>query len=233
MKVEISMAANWAFRNEEFTTGDIRLAIKDGLPKPMRDELDDHPEDYRSLTYEDWCDLLYNIKVKDERKRASGNIKKIAAARVASLSESNKPVRIPRRKKAKTGVSNPHKTPRRAHDRHHVTQRYYILCKKAGMTERRYMSHSIKDCTGMRTKRNIKDRMGGPSGSRNHAVQQHKKTKKKWKKELKALKKQNKMLYRIAKKSGSRCELHKTRRPGNRLRRIHILPVSIGVPIPC
>ena len=38
MKGESAMAANWALRNEEFTTGDLRLAIRDGLPKSMRYE---------------------------------------------------------------------------------------------------------------------------------------------------------------------------------------------------
>ena len=59
------------------------------------------------------------------------------------------------------------------------------------MPERKYMSHSTKDCTVMRTKRPIKDRIGGPSGISNHAVQQHKKSENKWKTELKALKNLN------------------------------------------
>ena len=45
------MAANWSVRNKEFTNSDLRLSIRDGLPKSMRDELDDHPEDYCYLTY--------------------------------------------------------------------------------------------------------------------------------------------------------------------------------------
>ena len=47
------MVANWSVRNEEFTTSDRRLDTKDGLPKAISGELDDHPEDYCSLTYED------------------------------------------------------------------------------------------------------------------------------------------------------------------------------------
>ena len=86
--------------------------------------MDDHPEDYRSLTYEDWCDLLSTIEFKDERKISAVNTKKIASARAASLSDSDKLVRIPRRKKSKTGVSNSHKTPRRAHNRNHGAQHY-------------------------------------------------------------------------------------------------------------
>ena len=70
MKVESAMANNWNAQKEYFITSDLQLAIKDVLPKSMRDELNDHPEDYCSLTYEDWCDLLSTIKVKDERKRA-------------------------------------------------------------------------------------------------------------------------------------------------------------------
>ena len=69
------------------------------------------------------------------------------------------------------------------------------------------MSHSTKYCTGVRTKRSIKYGMGGPIGSRTHAVQQHNKSENKWKKDLKALKKQNKMINNIAKKSGSRREI--------------------------
>ena len=82
MKGERLMAANWSVSNEQFTTTDLRLAIKDGIPKTMRDELDDHPEDYRSLNYEDWCDLLSKIKIKNEKERAAVHIKMIYSATV-------------------------------------------------------------------------------------------------------------------------------------------------------
>ena len=71
MKGESATAANWNVHNEEFTISDLRLAIKGGLPKYMRDELDNHPEDYRYLIYEYWCDLLSTNEVKYERKRAA------------------------------------------------------------------------------------------------------------------------------------------------------------------
>ena len=112
MKGYSELAANWNVRDEEFTIIGIQLAIKDRLTKSMRDELDNHPEDYRSLTYEDCCDLLSAIKVKDERKRAAVQIKKINSARAASLSDSDKSVSILRKKKANTGVlrsKNPQK----------------------------------------------------------------------------------------------------------------------------
>ena len=140
--------------------------------------MDDHPEEYRSLTYEDWCDLLSTIEVKYERKRAAGHIKKIDSARAASLSNSNESMRVMHRKKAKTDVSNSHKPPRREHKRHHGAQCYFVIYKKAGMPECKYMSHSTEYCTGVRTKRSIKDGMGGPVGIRNHAVQHHNKPEK-------------------------------------------------------
>ena len=104
------------------------------------------------------------------------HIKNIDSAMVASLSESDKSVRIPMRKKVKTGVLDSHKFPRRAHDRHHGAHRYCLLCKKAVIPERKYALHSTEYCTGVRTKRFIKDGIGGPIGSRTHAVQQHKKS---------------------------------------------------------
>ena len=80
MKDESAMSDHWSVRNKDFTVSDLRLAIRDGLPKSMRDELDDHTEDYCSLTYEDWCELLSIIEVKYERKIAAVNIKKIASS---------------------------------------------------------------------------------------------------------------------------------------------------------
>ena len=75
------------------------------------------------------------------------------------------------------------------------------------MPEHKYVSHIAKYFTGVRTKHSIKDGMGGPIGSKTHDVQQHKNSENKWKKELKALKNQNKMIYIIAKKSGSRRKI--------------------------
>ena len=49
--------------------------------------------------------------------------------------------------------------------------------------------------------------MEGSVGSRADTVKQYKKSENKWKKELKALKNQNKMLYSIVKNSGSRIEI--------------------------
>ena len=101
--------------------------------------MNDHTEAYCSLTYEDCFDLLSTIEIKDERQMAAGHIKKIASVRAASLSNSDKLVRVPKRNKAKTSVSDYHKSPRRAHYRHHGSHRYCVLFKKEVMPERKYM----------------------------------------------------------------------------------------------
>ena len=83
---------------------EVRLAIKDGLPSYIQDELEEHPEVYCSLTYEYWCDLLPKIEVKDEMKRAASQIKNMASARAASIYYSDESVSIPRKRKSRTGV---------------------------------------------------------------------------------------------------------------------------------
>ena len=110
------------------------------------------------------------------------HIKNIYFLKSASLSIINESVSITRRKKDKTGVLISNKSPRRAHERHHGAHRYCVLYKEEVMPERKYASHSAKDCTGVRTQRSTKDGMGGPIGSRTHAGQQHKNSENKWKK---------------------------------------------------
>ena len=114
-------------------------------------------------------------------------IKKITSARADFLSDSYKSVRIPRNKKAKTGILRSNKYPKKAH-RHHDIHHYCVLCKKAGIPKRKYTSHSAKDFNSVHTNRNIKDGMGVSMVIRTDAVKQYKKSEKR-KKELKALKK--------------------------------------------
>ena len=55
-----------------------------------------------------------------------------------------------------------------------------------------------------------------------------------WKKEMKALKKQNKMIYIISNKSGLRREIKRINKiRGEILRRVATLPVIIRNMIPC
>ena len=75
---------------------------------------------------------------------AATQIKIIASARAASLSDSDGSVRIPRKKKARTGVLCSNKEPNISAPNHNVTQNYVVLLKKAGIYERKYMSNSSK-----------------------------------------------------------------------------------------
>ena len=65
------------------------------------------------------------------------------------------------------------------------------------MPEIKYMLHSAEDRKGMRTNRTINDGMGGSVVSRDDTMKQYKKSEKKWKKNLKALNNQSKIIYSI------------------------------------
>ena len=52
MKGESYEEANWKFLGQYFTVSEIRVATKQRLPSSIQDELDDHQEDYRSLSHE-------------------------------------------------------------------------------------------------------------------------------------------------------------------------------------
>ena len=101
----------------------------------MQDELEDHQEDYHDLTHEDLCDLLSKIEVKDNMKMAITQIKKIASSRSAYLSDSDRSVRTPRKKKSILGASvlQSNKGYHGKATEQHSTQRHFLLCKKAGI----------------------------------------------------------------------------------------------------
>ena len=163
------------------------------------------------MIYEDWCNLLYRIKVKDNREREATQIKKIDSARSASIPESNKYVRIQRKKKARLGdgVLCSNKGSHNKAPTHHGNHHHCMLFKKAGIPEQKYMPYIDEDCFGKcSNQKTIKDGLGGNMGSRDETVKQYKKYKSKWNKEVKALKNQKRMLFSISNKSGSCRELN-------------------------
>ena len=177
VKGESAEADNCTFLNQEFMSSEVLLAIKDRLPLSMQGDLEDHPEKYCSFTYEYWCDLLSTIEVKYERKRAVAHIKNIASAIEASLYDRDKSVMIPRKKKASNSFLCPQKKQKKA-QKYHGIQHYHILCKKAGISELKYILHSAEYCTGVRNNQTIKDVMGGSAGNRADSVNQYKKSEK-------------------------------------------------------
>ena len=85
----------------------------------MQDELDNTQECYSSLAHEVWCDLLYIIKVKDNRKREANQIKRLATSKAASHSKRNESIRLPLKKKAMTGVITNRKQKGENKPKHH------------------------------------------------------------------------------------------------------------------
>ena len=161
------------------------------------------------MNHEYWCDLLSTIEVKDKRKRAATDIKKIGYARAYSLSNSNGSFRIPRKNKARTGFLQLNKRLHNKAHNHHGNQILCVIYKKSGMPERNYMLHSAEECfVNCTNQKNIKDVLGEPMGIRDEGVKQYKKSESKWKKYLKALKKQKKIISSISNNSGSRLELN-------------------------
>ena len=69
------------------------------------------------------------------------------------------------------------------------------------------MLHSAEGLRGMRTNRTINNGMGGSVVSRADTMKHYKKSEKKWRKDLKALKNQSKIIYSISNKYGLRCEI--------------------------
>ena len=72
------------------------------------------------------------------------------------------------------------------------------------------MSHSSEKCFGKCSdQQSIKEVLGGALYNRADAIKHYKKYEHKWKKELKALKNKNKIIFIIDKKYGARRELKK------------------------
>ena len=77
MKSNVYEAANWKVRNKELSVHDIQVAIKDGIPSSIQEELEDSQEDYGSFAHKERCDLFSTIKARDNRKMAETQIKKL------------------------------------------------------------------------------------------------------------------------------------------------------------
>ena len=122
-------AYNWKLRDKELSVYDIQVAIKDGIPSSMQDELEDNQEVYRSLAHKDWCGLFSTTKVKDNRKRDAIQINKLATFKAASLSDSNNSTSIPRKKNSRTCVC--FKQQGKKTTKKQIAHNFCVLCKKS------------------------------------------------------------------------------------------------------
>ena len=146
---------------------------------------------------------MSTIKVKDNRKRSATQIKNIATSKVASQYDSNELIRVPRKKRGRTGIIPNRKQQRKKTPKHNRNQCYCIIFKKAGIPDQNYILHSSYFFYKRSDQHSFKDWLGGYLGNRADSVKKYKNSEQKWKKDLKSLKNQNKMLYIIAKESGS------------------------------
>ena len=103
----------WGIHNKVLSENEIYIAIKDGLPSFMKDELKDNQEDYLSPDHEYWCDILSTIVVKDYRKRYVTQINMLVTSRDASNDDCDESVRFPRKKRVRTSVIPSHKQQRK------------------------------------------------------------------------------------------------------------------------
>ena len=88
------------------------------------------------------------------------------------------------------------------------------------MSDQKYMLHSTEYCFGnISYQKFIRDILGGTMVIMSESVKQYKKSKNQWREQLKALKKQNKMLYILANNSGSRREIEKIKAKASKKRR--------------
>ena len=91
-----------------------------------------------------------------------------------------------------------------------VIHRYLIIYKNSLITENSYMSNSAETWFGnISDQKYLKKGLGGNLGNIDSAVKHLNKSEKNFKRELNSIKKQKKILYRMAKHTGSRRYLKK------------------------
>ena len=83
-----------------------------------------------------------------------------------------------------------------------------MLCRKAGITEHKWNSHSYENFFGdISDKQSVKDLLGETLVNRADYVKHYKKSEHKWKGGLKALKREKNIIFSMANKFGSCHEI--------------------------
>ena len=138
------------------------------------------------------------IKILASSKAASANSYCDTSSRVLRKHKSNNGILLESKQQANKNPKNigkPH---------------YCVLLNKAGVPDHNWKSKNSKNYFGKRSNQvSVKVGLRGTLGNRSAAVQQYHKSEKKCKRGLKALKKQNKMLFSMSKLFGSRREFKK------------------------
>ena len=127
------------------------------------------------------------MEVKDNIKRVAAHIKRLAASKAAPInSDSDNYTRVPRKKKVRTGILPSHKQHGKNTPNNHGAQRYCVLCKNAGMPERKWKSHSSENCFGKNSvQAYVRVTLRGALGNRDGYIKYYQKTENKWRREMK------------------------------------------------
>ena len=127
------------------------------------------------MDHEYWCDLLYTIEVKDNKKMEATQIKRLAASKATYHYNRNESIRVPCKKRLSTGVIPNCKKQEENTPKYHRIQRYCVLFNQAGMPERKYISNSSEKKIGNRYSQHLsKDRLGGSLGNRYDSIKKYK-----------------------------------------------------------
>ena len=145
--------------------------------------MEDNQEEYLSLDHEYCCDLLSTIEVKENRKRAATQINRLATSMAASNYDIDESVRVPHKKRVRTGFTPSQKTQGGKMPKHNGIQLYCALCKKEVIYHQNYMLHSSKNCFGKCFDQHpIKEGMEEALDVRVNTVKKYKKFEQKWNK---------------------------------------------------
>ena len=131
--------------------------------------------------------------MKDNHKRDAAQIKILAVSKaVPTNSDRDTSPRVPLKNKSRTGVLLVSKKHGNNNPKNKVSQSYCVLYNNYGMSERKYKSHSSENCFGSRyIQESTKEGLGGSLINRNGDVNQFHNSERKWKRDLKSLKKKN------------------------------------------
>ena len=124
---------------------------------------------------------MSNMEIEDNSKKSASQIKRLATSKVVTINyDIYDFIRVPRKNKAWDGVLPSCKQHGNKNPKHHGTQRYCMMCKKAGINEHNWKSHRSENCIGKRSyQAPIKEKFGGALGNRSNAVKNYHKTEKK------------------------------------------------------
>ena len=127
--------------------GDIRATTKYSLPQSIKNRVEDNYRYFNTLPHEELCAPLSTLELRDARKSAVLQIKRLFRQRSVPEYYIRDILRVPHKNKLSTGVLHTHNPIIKApnYGGNHI---HCILCKKAAMPDTKYIPHSFEVCFG-------------------------------------------------------------------------------------